>query len=592
MTRPAVLRALALFALSLLLPFSSSTAQNVPQPEAEAAPAFAQDFARYAVAADQPIASQVGAEILEAGGNAADAAAATMLALGVVNPASSGMGGGGFLLYYRASDQTLTFLDFRERAPAASTASMYDGVPNPGEGPAARASQLGGLASGVPGEPAGIDMMVSRFGALPLASVVAPSVKLAEDGFPMTAYVTRMTGPFGPQMRDDDVMRGWFASDGPIEAGTVIRRPVLGRTLRAFGQHGAQAIYDGPIAAEIVSRNRARGGIFTAQDLRDYEVVERQPLSADHFGLRFVTTPPPSAGGYTMLQSLAILDGLPARFRATPQGTNANAAWLHAVAESWKGPFFDRQRYFGDPDHVELPIAQMLSAERIAARVAAFHPLLAMPSADYDLPIRLDEGVTQPDNAGTSHLCVVDAEGNIASVTTTVNLPFGARYTAAGIVMNDEMDDFARAVGEANAFGLVGGAPNLPGPGRRPVSTMSPTIVFDQHGPRLCAGAAGGSRIVTAIQQVAMNTLLLGMPLQEALAAPRIHHQGTPNQLRVEEFAPLPEEVQSELRARGHVIEPIRNVAVVQAIRLGRGEDEPAITAGCDPRKGGLPAGR
>ncbi len=589
MTR-SLFRAFAILALGALS--SPLGAQNVPEPEAEAPPAFARDFTRHAVAADQPIASQVGAEILEAGGNAADAAAATMLALGVVNPASSGMGGGGFLLYYKASDQSLTFLDFRERAPAASSASMYDDVPNPGEGPAARASQLGGLASGVPGEPAGIDMMVTRFGALPLETVVAPSVKLAEDGFPMTAYVTRMTGPFGAQMREDDVMREWFASEqGPIEPGTVVRRPTLGRTLRAFGERGAQAIYDGPIAREIVSRNRARGGIFTAQDLRDYEVVEREPLSADHFGLRFVTAPPPSAGGYTMLQSLAILDGLPERYRPRTPGSNANAGWLHAVAESWKGPFFDRQRYFGDPDHVSLPIAQMLSADRVAARISAFHPTLAMPSADYDLPIRLDERVTQPDNTGTSHLCVVDGEGNIASVTTTVNLPFGARYTAAGIVMNDEMDDFARAVGEANAFGLVGGAPNLPGPGRRPVSTMSPTIVFDADGPRLCAGAAGGSRIVTAIQQVAMNTLLLDMPLGDALSAPRIHHQGTPNQLRVEEFAPLPEEVQRELRARGHVIEPIRNVAVVQAIRLGRG-DEPAITAGCDPRKGGLPAGR
>ncbi len=289
-----------------------------------------------------------------------------------------------------------------------------------------------------------------------------------------------------------------------------------------------------------------------------------------------------------MLQSLAILERIPARWRPVASGP-PNAAFLHALAESWKGPFLDRQRYFGDPDHVDLPLARMMADERVEARARAFHPSLAMPPEDFELPLRPDEGVVQSDNAGTSHLCVVDAQGNVAAVTTTVNLPFGARYTAAGIVMNDEMDDFARAVGEANAFGLVGGAANLPGPGKRPVSTMSPTIVFRDGRPQLCLGAAGGSRIVTATQQVALHQLLFRMPPDRALAHPRIHHQARPNQLRTEEVAELNPALLRALVARGHVHEPIHNVANVQLIRILR---DGTLVAASDPRKGGRPAGR
>ena len=556
---------------------------------------FVGEYGRYAVAADQAVASRAGAQILEAGGNAADAAAATMLALGVANPASSGMGGGGFLLYYRASDQSLTFLDFRERAPAASTPDMYDGAPDPMPGPASSASQLHGLASGVPGEPAGIEAMVRRFGTLPLARIAEPARRMATNGVSVSAAVSRMSAAFGEQMKRDPVMRGWFGPDAALlPVGQRLRQPELARTLHAFGRQGAAAIYRGRIAREIVRANNRFGGKMTLQDLADYEVVERQPASAERFGYRWVTAPPPSAGGFTLLQSLAILEGLPERWRPVQEGQLANAAFLHALAESWKGPFLDRERYFGDPDHVELPLDRLMAPERIRARIDAFHPTLAMPPEDFDFPLeRAEPEIVQSDNAGTSHLCVVDAEGNVAAVTTTVNLPFGARYTAAGIVMNDEMDDFARAVGEANAFGLIGGAPNLPGPGKRPVSTMSPTIILDGEGrPILCAGAAGGSRIVTAIQQVAMNQLLMGLSVEEALAAPRIHHQGHPNALRVEEFAPLPEALLDRLVTRGHEPDSIRNVANVQTIRIVRTDDGVRLIAGSDPRKGGRPAGR
>ena len=585
--RPLRLLALLLLALALL-------GTGPTEPGYELAEGFAAPYEEDAVAADHPAASAAGAEILARGGNAADAAAATMLALGVANPASSGMGGGGFLLYYRAEDQSLTYLDFRERAPAAATADMYDDAEPPMEGPANSASQLGGLASGVPGEPAGVDAMVRRFGSLPLSAIVEPAVRLAENGVEVSEPLARMSRYFGGQMRRDPLMRGWFAGpEGGLEPGSRLLQPELARTLRAFGRRGKRAIYTGRIARQIVQANRRNGGLFTMRDLADYAVVEREPLSAERFGWRWVTAPPPSAGGFTMLQSLAILEGLPARWRPVERGELPNAAFLHALAESWKGPFLDRERYFGDPDHVELPLDAMMAPERVGARIDAFHPSLAMLPEDYEQPLAEEEPeIVQPDNAGTSHLCVVDREGNVASVTTTVNLPFGARYTAAGIVLNDEMDDFARAVGEANAFGLVGGAPNLPGPGKRPVSTMSPTIVFGEDGrPALCLGAAGGSRIVTAVQQVAMNVLVHGVDPGQALRAPRVHHQGHPNQLRTEEFAPLDAARLRALMARGHAHEPIRNVANVQLIRIGQDQGARLVAASA-PRKGGRPAGR
>ena len=238
-----------------------------------------------------------------------------------------------------------------------------------------------------------------------------------------------------------------------------------------------------------------------------------------------------------------------------------------------------------------LPLDKMMSESRISARAKLAGDGKAHPSTDYDLPVEWTRtDVSTPDNAGTSHLCVVDAEGNVASVTTTVNLPFGARFTAGGIVMNDEMDDFASGVGKANAFGLVGGARNLPGPWKRPVSTMSPTIVLENHEPALCVGASGGSRIVTATQQVAMNVLLHGMSAAEAVAAPRIHHQGVPEALRVETIAPLDSALQNALEALGHRIEPIHNVANVQLIHVER-STERRLHAASDPRKGGRPAG-
>ena len=547
-------------------------------------PGHAGRFQDYAVAADQPLASRAGAEILAAGGNAADAAAAALLALGVTSPGSSGLGGGGFALYYRASDRSLTFLDFRERAPAAATADMFADN-DTGEGAVSRKSQLGGLASGVPGEPAGILELLRRFGSKTPAEVAAPAIRHAADGFPVTPYLAGLSVPFGAQMRADPILRRWFAGDATtLTPGQQLRQPSLAATLRLFASQGAEPFYRGAIARQIVQRNRQQGGVMTAADLRDYRVVERQPISAERFGLRWVSAPPPSSGGYTMLASLALLE----RWIPAARRRRGGHELLHAMAESWKGPFWDRVSYIGDPDHVEVPIAAMLADERIARRSAVFYPTLAHDVADYALPLDGQAAeLAQPDGAGTSHLCVVDADGNVAAVTTTINLPFGARYTAAGIVMNNEMDDFASAVGEANAYGLMGGAPNLPGPGKRPVSSMSPTIVFDGDRPTLCIGAAGGSRIITATEQVAYDVLVRGIDPVEAIDAPRIHHQGAPDHIRTENDHPLDAHTIAQLAARGHAFEEGQYGAVVQLIRL----TNDGLIAVSDPRKHGAPAG-
>jgi gamma-glutamyltranspeptidase/glutathione hydrolase len=413
-----------------------------------------------------------------------------------------------------------------------------------------------------------------------LREVIAPALRLADEGFTVSESLAAMGGAFGVQLRKDPVMASWDLSPG-----ATLRRPALADVLRAFAEKGASVIYGGEIGRQMVAAVQKHGGIMSLDDLYAYRVRVRAPLETEAFGYRWVTAPPPSAGGFTMIQSLAILE------QAAGPEPVYGAPLLHAMAESWKGPFLDRQRYFGDPDQVILPLDRMMSPERIAKRAALAADDRAHTSSVYDFPIEwTSTEVTSPENAGTSHLCVVDGEGNVAAVTTTVNLPFGARFTAGGIVMNDEMDDFASGIGIANAFGLLGGARNLPGPWKRPVSTMSPTIVFEDGKPVLCVGASGGSRIVTATQQVAMNILLHGMNAGDAVAAPRIHHQGVPEALRVETVAPLDSVLQDALRAMGHQIEPMHNIATVQAIQIEQSGNR-MLRAASDPRKGGRPAG-
>lgn len=550
------------------------------------------DFSRHAVAADHPLASEAGLAVLRAGGNAADAGVATALTLGVVSPASSGLGGGGFLLYYRASDRTLTFLDFREEAPSAATASMFARREGDDDAAAAARSQIGGLAVAVPGEPAGLDELLRRFGSgrVSRAEIAAHAARHAREGVAASSYVSRMSGVVAATMRADALLGSFFPSPEAdrIPEGALLRSPELAEAIEAFGRSGARPFYRGALAREIVRVVQERGGILSAADLRAYAVRERAPLRASAFGLDVATAPPPSAGGITLASSLAFLAE---RYGESAGEIDPDApAFRHALAASFYGAYLDREATLGDPDHVDVPTEALIDPARAAARAALLEPWRARPSDDFALPLAPEPPALPGGDAGTSHLCVVDSEGNVLALTTTVNLLFGAQLTAHGIVLNDEMDDFARGVGEGNAFGLLGGAPNLPGPGRRPVSSMAPTIVLRGGAPVMCVGASGGSRIPTATLQVMLFALLFGEHAEAAVSHRRIHHQAHPDELLYERG--MDPALVLGLELRGHAVREIEGSANVQAIVLRAREDGSVVLeAASDPRKNGAPRG-
>ena len=539
-------------------------------------------FHEYAVAADHTDASAAGAALLQRGGNAADAAAATMLALGVASPTGSGLGGGGFALYYRARDKTLTFLDFRETAPAATTSALFRAREGESAEAASTRSRTGGLSVGVPGEPLGISELVKRFGTKPLSEVVAPAEALARNGFDVSAHTLALIARPGASFARDPLLLGVFGA-AAVESKRATN-PALADTLKRFGKEGASLFYTGALSRQIVAAAKAQGGILSAADLARYRVVTRTPARAVRLGYDWVTAPLPSAGGYTILSSLALLE----RWLPTAQHWQSSER-QHALVESWKGAYLDRQGYFGDPDHVVVPLAELTADARVEARAARYHPALALAPDAYALPLSAPKGAAKtPDNRGTSHLCVVDKEGNIAAVTTTVNLTFGAGIGVGGFWLNDEMDDFAREVGKPNAFGLVGGAPNLPGPGKRPISSMAPTIVLQNGEPVLCIGGSGGSRIPTAVEQVALYILKDGQHPAQAVVGPRVHSQAEPEQVEARD---LPPAALAELTARGHKATTTGWSAQVQAIRIVAGPER-RLDAASDPGKGGQPRGQ
>jgi gamma-glutamyltranspeptidase/glutathione hydrolase len=539
-------------------------------------------FARYAVAADHAEASAAGASILAQGGNAADAAAATMLALGVVSPASSGLGGGGFALYYRARDKTLTVLDFRERAPSSTTPDVFRARPGDTPDDTKKRSQRGGLAVAVPGEPYGIAELVRRFGKKPLSVSVKPAERLAREGFPLGENMRRMLAFVGDTLAKDALLSSEFGQAPDYKERP--KNPALAKTLQRFAREGEKLFYRGALSAQIVKAVKQAGGALSARDLAQYRVRERLPLRATRLGYDWTSIGPPSAGSYTIMDSLAFLE----RTLPPAQLNQAGVERAHALIESWKGPYLDRQRYFGDPDFVDVRLDELMSEARSKARAARFDRKRAQPAETYDLPLPESAPPAHPvDDHGTSHLCVVDAEGNIAAVTTTVNLLFGAGISVGGFWLNNEMDDFAREVGKENAFGLIGGAPNLPAANKRPVSSMSPMIVFEGDKPVLCVGGSGGSRIPTAVEQVALLVLKDGMHPTQAAAAPRVHHQVDPERVDGKD---LPEAWTKELSARGHKLNVATFSAHVQAIRIGA-EGPERLLAGSDPHKGGEPRG-
>lgn len=539
-----------------------------------------------AVASDNPLASAAGVAALQAGGNAVDAACATALALGIVHPDSSGMGGGGFAVVYIAKDRKVYALDFRERAPAAITAGTFlkDGKVQPA------LSKEGGLAVAVPGEVRGLGELVRRWGKLPFRRCVEPAERLATRGFPVSWRLARSLASLDKRAHDVPEDARFAAIFEGVAAGRLLapkalwRRLDLAWTLGKLRAGGAEAFYKGEIADEIVKAARGAGGVLTRDDLRDYAAVERPPLATDYRGLRVYSMPPPSSGGVVLIETLGILAARFPEVAALTREGHGSSADLHVLAEALKHGFADRARFLGDTDFVSVDLAHLTSAAYHGELARRIKPGSVLPRDAYGT---LGPAPALHRDGGTTHLSVIDAEGNAVALTTTVNLGFGAKLVAGktGVLLNDQMDDFSLAPGQPNAFGLIGNEQNAVAPRKRPLSSMTPTIALDGDRVRVVVGAAGGPTIISATAQVLLNVVDWKLDAQAAVAAPRIHDQWFPETLMVE--PEIARDVLDGLERRGHKIREVPHIGTVNVlVRTDRG-----IEAGAEPRSPSGPAG-
>ncbi len=502
------------------------------------------------------LATEAGVDVLRHGGNAIDAAVAVGYALAVVYPVAGNLGGGGFMTI-RFADGSSAFLDFRETAPAAATEGMYLdalGTPVP------QASTRGHLAAGVPGSVAGLEHARERFGTLDGATLLAPAVALAEEGFVLEEDDAAMLVAAAPELARDPAAAAIYLVDGgPPASGARLVQRDLGATLRAVGREGAAGFYAGPVAAEIARASREGGGLIGIEDLAAYQVRERAPASCDYRGFTVVSAPPPSSGGVTLCLLLNVLEGFPL---ATLGRDSAD--YVHLVAEAMRLAFVERNTRLGDPDFVANPVAQLLSDGYAALLRGRIDPARVTPSPAMLAPI--DRG----ESPQTTHYSVVDEAGNAVAVTTTLNGAFGAKVVAGstGVLLNNEMDDFTVKPGVPNLFGLVQGRANAIAPGKRPLSSMTPTVVTKDGALVLVVGSPGGPRIITTVLQVIVNLIDHGMTVSDAVAAPRLHHQWLPDVLFVESGR-LSVTVAKALEARGHEVREGRPWGEAQAVLVG-----------------------
>ena len=519
------------------------------------------------VVSGNEIASQVGRDILRAGGNAVDAAVAVGFALTVVHPEAGNIGGGGFMVI-RLKDGGVFTLDYREVAPAAATRNMYMDL----RGNPTQLSIVGHLAAGVPGSVAGLAEAHRRFGKLPWRDVVQPAVALAENGFVVDSFRYRSIEGSRELLYLFPASRRKFLPDSghAPQPGTTWRQPDLARTLAAIRDQGRDGFYKGPVSDLIVKEMDLGGGLISHADLENYKALWRDPVRVTYRGYTVYSMPPASSGGVTMGEILNIMEGWP---KLPAFGTGE---LLHRETEAMRRAFTDRNVYLGDPAFVTMPIARLLSksyAESLHAEIGE----QASKTAKFDPSL--------PRGASTTHYSVVDADGNAVSTTTTLNNSYGSgvTVTGAGFLLNDEMDDFATAPGKPNMFGLVQGEANAVQPGKRMLSAMTPSIVLDPKDQLyLVVGTPGGPRIITMVYHVISNVIDHGMSLPDAVAAPRMHHQALPDVVRLERGGFTPATI-ADLRARGHVVEEGGYSGDVEAI-IHTGDSWEGVS---DPRYGG-----
>jgi gamma-glutamyltranspeptidase/glutathione hydrolase len=530
------------------------------------------------VATGHPLATDAALDVFREGGNAVDAAVAAALTLGVVDGENSGIGGG-CLVLIRSTDGELTAIDGREMAPAAAHKDMFvrDGKPVP------NASQTGPLASGVPGALAAYRMATERCGTMKLARLLAPGLKAAEEGFIVDGGLGGAIRGEAKHLREFEGSRAvLFHADGsPIAAGERLVQRDLANTYRQIAEHGSDWFYRGPLAQMVGEWMAANGGVMTAADFAAYEAKLREPLRTTYRGRQIIGFPPPSSGGVHVAQVLNMLQ----TYDLSAMAKHNRVEAMHVVAEAFKLAFADRAYWLGDADHVDVPrgLIDKAYAESLAAKID--------PAQAVDVPQHGTPPNWRQDLFGrhTTHIAAADADGNWVAITATVNTAFGSKVVVpgTGVILNNEMDDFSIYPGLPNAFGLVGAENNSVAPRKRPLSSMSPTIVLDKQGePILSVGAAGGPKIITQVVLTILRVLDFGMPLPEAVAAPRFHHQWRPNVVMYE--ADLDAQLVEGLRQRGHNVEEIGSGGRTQAIAL---DGEGKLIGVSDPRSNGQAAG-
>jgi gamma-glutamyltranspeptidase/glutathione hydrolase len=500
------------------------------------------------------LASRAGVEVLRSGGNAVDAAVATGFALAVVYPRAGNLGGGGFLLLRNAGGKT-RFIDFREKAPAAATENMYlDAHGNVIPDSSKDSSVVGYKSIGVPGSVAGLVYAEKQYGKLSLGKVIAPAIKLARDGFPL-AYEDAQALQEDKYLAQFPESKRIFQRDGNYyQPGERFKQPDLAHTLERIAKNPDE-FYHGAMARELAAAIYKGGGLVTSADLAAYEVKEREPIRGSYRGYDIISAPPPSSGGVALVEILNILEG----FDLAKFG-NRSADAIHLEAEAFRRAFYDRTEFMGDPDFAKVPVAQLIDKKYAAAWRDSIDPNHASVSRDLKRPPIFNElervaqsrptAIREPEN--TTHYSVVDAEGNAVAVTTTLNDSFGSRVTAAGLgfLLNDEMDDFAAKQGVPNNYGLIQGPANAIGPGKRPLSAMTPTIVLKDGKLFLVLGSPGGPTITTTVANVLIGVVDFSLDIQEAVNAPRFHHQWLPDEILVEDR--LSPDTMNLLHSKGH----------------------------------------
>ncbi|MFZ6711647.1 gamma-glutamyltransferase [Undibacterium sp. TC9W] len=508
------------------------------------------------VATEQALASQVGLDILKRGGNAVDAAVAVGFALAVVLPNAGNIGGGGFMIIHDSKSGKDIALDFRELAPEKASRDMYlDAKGNVISGK----SLYSHLAVGIPGTVAGMDLALRKYGSMKWKDVIAPAIRLAEQGFEISPHLAELIDSSKNQLGKWPASRAIFFKDGkPMLAGERLLQKDLAQSLRLIAEQGPAAFYEGAVAKKIVAEMQQHEGLISASDLKNYKAVERIPVRGNYRGYEVVSMPPPSSGGVHIIQMLNMLEHYPLK----EQGANS-AQTLHQLSEVMKLAYADRSEFLGDPDYYKVPLKGLTSRAYADELVKKIQPDRATPSAEIKpgkpLPYESDQ---------TTHYSVADKFGNIVATTYTLNLNFGSGIvaTGTGIVLNNEMDDFSVKAGVPNAFGLLGGDANAVQGWKRPLSSMSPTIVLKDGKPFLVTGSPGGSRIITTTLQTILNVIDHDMNVAEATISPRIHQQWLPDQLRFEKGISM--DTLRLLEQKGQVLRPAATLGKTQTIQI------------------------